>query len=250
MFSEIDNDTLACIIKSNPEFEPIIQNIISDNKKTTSMFVHELRNPLSLMKGTIQYIELKHPETREFKYWTQMEELLNDMEHIMADASILNTCYSLKKEDCNLLWLIQNVVSSFMPQAYTREIELSLKVTPYEEAYFSSYSCDSGKMKQVLSNLIKNAFEATHPGNFIHIDLSHLPAQNTSPAKLSIRISNNGQPIPEDAIDSIFAPFVTNKKGGTGVGLAVVEKVIDLHYGSISVESNKDLTAFTILLPL
>lgn len=250
MFSEVNNDTLACIIKSNPDFEPIIQNIIRSNKNITSIFVHELRNPLSLMKGTLQYIELKHPETREFKYWNQLEDLINDMEHIMADASILNTCNSLNKEDCNLLWLIQNVVSSFMPQAYTREIELSLKVLPDDEVHFSSYPCDSGKIKQVLSNLIKNAFEATYSGNYIHIDLHYLPVSNTAPAKLSIEISNNGQPIPEDALKTIFTPFVTNKKNGTGVGLAVVEKVIGLHYGSISVESNKDRTAFTILLPL
>lgn len=250
MFSEINNDTLACIIKTNPEFETIIQTIIDDNKKTTSMFVHELRNPLSLLKGTIQYMEQKHPEAKDFKYWDQIQDLLDDMEHIMADASLLNICNYLHKDNTNLITLINNITNSFMPQALTDQIDLSLTVAPDSEEYFTGYLCDAVKMKQVFGNLIKNAFEATQPGNFIHINLAYLPGECPSPAKLSIEVSNNGQLIPEDALKNIFVPFVTYKKGGTGVGLALVKKVIDLHYGSIFVDSNKDLTSFIILLPL
>ncbi len=55
-------------------------------------------NPLSLLKGTIQYIESKHPETKEFKYWNQLQDLVNDMEHMMVDASLLNTVNILSKE--------------------------------------------------------------------------------------------------------------------------------------------------------
>jgi signal transduction histidine kinase len=250
MFSEVNNDTLAQMVKSNPELETIIQTIISDNKKTTSMFVHELRNPLTLLKGTIQYIETKHPEAMEFKYWDQLQDLLADMEHIMADASLLNICNYIHKENTNLMNLIENVVSSFMPQALTGEIDIAFYVDPDCAQYCTSYPCDSVKMKQVFANLIKNAFEATAPGNFIHIDLKYLPGDNPAPSKLSIQVSNNGQPIPADIISNIFVPFVTYKKGGTGIGLALVKKIIDLHYGSICVESDEALTSFTIQLPL
>ncbi len=250
MFSEYNNDTLACMVKSNPEFETIIKTIVTDNKRTTSMFVHELRNPLSLLKGTIQYIELKHPEAKEYKYWDQMQDLLNDMEHIMSDASLLNTYYYINKENTDLLLLLNQVKSNFMPQAFTQQIDFSLTLDPNSEKYFTSYCCDAAKLKQVFANLIKNAFEATIPGNFIHIDLCYVPEDNLLPPKLSIKISNNGLPIPEDELKRIFIPFVTYKKGGTGVGLAIVKKVIDLHYGNICVDSNEDLTTFTILLPL
>jgi signal transduction histidine kinase len=250
MFSNINNDIFAGMVKSNPEFETMITSIIADNKRTTSMFVHELRNPLSLLKGTIQYIELKHPETRDYKYWDQMQDLITDMDHIMADASLLNTCNYIHKEDTNLIAIINNAVSSFMPQAYSQQIELSLLVDPSCQEYFSSYNCDAVKLKQVFSNLIKNAFEASSPGNFIHISLSYLPAVTSTPSKLSIQISNNGQTIPEEVIENIFVPFVTYKKGGTGIGLALAKKIIDLHYGSISVDSSERLTSFNILLPI
>jgi signal transduction histidine kinase len=133
---------------------------------------------------------------------------------------------------------------------FTKEIDLSFTVDPGSEAFFTSYSCDGVKLKQGLINLVKNAFEATVPGNFIHIALKYLPEENGSPSKLSIEISNNGQPIPEDVLENIFVPFVTYKKGGTGVGLALVKKAVDMHYGRISVESTAALTTFSIQLPL
>jgi signal transduction histidine kinase len=250
MLSEFNNDTLANMIKTNPELDALIQSITTTNKKTTSMFVHELRNPLALLKGTIQYIEMKQPEVKNYKYWDQVQELINDMERIMQDASLLNNSNQLTKEDTNLISLMENIIGSFMPQAISREIDLTFTVAPGSEEAFMNYHCDSGKLKQVFINMIKNAFEATQRGNFIHIELSYLPGAAPSPSKLSIAISNNGHPIPEEALESIFQPFVTFKKNGTGVGLALARKVIDLHYGSISVVSDECLTKFTILLPL
>ncbi|MBP1756194.1 MAG: hypothetical protein H6Q59_2592 [Firmicutes bacterium] len=249
MLSEFNNDTLANMIKANPELENIIQTITVANKKTTSMFVHELRNPLALLKGTIQYIEMKHPDVKDYKYWDQVQELVDDMERLMQDASMLNNTTLLNKEDQDLVTLMENIISNFMPQAITQEIDLTMTVAPGCEAVFRNYHCDGGKLKQVFTNMIKNAFEATKPGDFVHIEYSLLPGEAGSPAKLCITLSNNGQPIPEAALESIFQPFVTYKKGGTGVGLALARKVIDLHYGSISVTSNEELTTFTVLLP-
>jgi signal transduction histidine kinase len=250
MNSTFSNDTLACMVKENPELESAINTILADNKKATSMFVHELRNPLSLLKGTVQYIEMKHPEAKDFKYWDQIQELVTDMEQIMADASLFNTYNYIHKEDTNLILLIKSLVNSFMPQAFTREIDLSFRVEPGSEAFFTSYSCDGTKLKQGLINLVKNAFEATSTGNFIQIFLRYLPGEINSPSKLSFEISNNGLPIPEDVLEKIFVPFVTYKKGGTGIGLALVKKIVDMHYGSISVESDTSITRFTIQLPV
>ncbi len=245
-----NSDTIASLVKENSLIETAIQTIITDYKNTTSMFIHELRNPLSLMKSTLQYIETKHPESKDFKYWAQLIDLVGDMEHMMAEASQLNTYNTIHRVDQDLISLIDNVTNSFMPQAAHKMIDLSMTVEEDCKGFFQSYSCDSGKIKQVLSNLIKNAFEATLPGNFINIKLSYLSGKNDILPKLSIQISNNGLPIPEDEINNIFQPFVTYKKGGSGIGLAVVKKIIELHYGSVSVSSDDMLTCFTLLLPV
>lgn len=250
MYSENNNDALACIVKSNPEIEQYINSVKAEHKKVISMLVHELRNPLTLLKGTIQYIESKHPETKDYKYWEQLHELIADMENIMSDASLLNSYNLINKDEVNLIVLIHNIVNSFMPQAIDKDIRLTFTCEPEDESLFGSYSCDATKLKQAIINLIKNAFEAVQPGNFINIQLKHQPRTDTAPAKLAIIISNNGAPIPEDIQENIFNPFVSYKKGGSGIGLALVKKVVDMHYGSISVKSGDSLTVFTIQLPL
>ena len=228
--------------------DKVIQKILEDNKRLTSMFIHELRNPLSLMKGTLQYIEMKHSEVKEYKYWGQLSEIIQDMEHLMTDASLLNSITSLDIRDSNLLTLIQLVVDNYSPQADNQQKLLVFRHTTESEALASSYPCDSDKIKQVLSNILKNALEATGPGDYIELILS-VSSTDKDPM-LSIQVNNSGQPIPADEIDTIFDPFVTHKVGGTGIGLALAKRIIEAHMGSIQVSSTDILTGFTILLPL
>lgn len=233
------------ILNSN---EDAIQKIMEEYKKTTSMFIHELRNPLSLLKGTLQYIEMKHSEVKSYKYWSQLFELIQEMENMMADASMLNSSTTLNLQNTDLKTLIQGVVQNYTPQADNEHKKLSMNISPESESVLSSYPCDAAKMKQVISNLIKNALEATSPDNFIEVSVS-VVSEDDHPL-LSVQISNNGQQIPEDEIGTIFQPFVTYKKGGTGVGLALAKRVIENHMGRISVSSTESLTSFTILLPI
>lgn len=228
--------------------DELIQKIMDDNKRITSMFIHELRNPLSLIKGTLQYIEMKHQEVKEYKYWSQLSELIMDMEHLMTDASLLNSSTTLNIKGTNILTLIQVVVDNYSPQADNQDKLLTFKHTAECESLYSSYPCDSDKIKQVLSNLLKNALEATEPGNYIELILS--TGSTDKESMLSIQINNNGKPIPDDEIDTIFNPFVTHKTGGTGIGLALAKRIVEAHKGRIQVSSSDTLTGFTILLPL
>jgi len=228
--------------------EDAIQNILKDNQEITSVFIHELRNPLSLIKGTLQYIEMKHPEAKDYKYWSQLFDLIKDMEIMMSDASLLNSISQLNMKNTNLLALIQSVINNYMPQIDNQEKHLSMVTTTDNKSVFSSYYCDPDKIKQVLSNLLKNALEATSAGDYIEIILSINTSQNKP--MLSIQINDTGQPIPEDEIATIFHPFVTNKTSGSGVGLALARRIIKSHLGTISVSSSTSLTSFTILLPM
>lgn len=225
-----------------------IKKIMDEHKQWTSMFIHELRNPLSLIRGTLQYIEMKHQEVKEYKYWDQLAELIHDMEILMLDASLLNTSHTLNIKSTNLLDLIHHVVDNYMPQADNQQKNLSIRPAPEYETILRSYPCDSDKIKQLLSNLIKNALEATSAGDFIEVIIG-LNSDNTA-SMLSIQINDNGPVIPEDELDTLFMPFVTHKSGGTGIGLALAKRIAEAHMGNIQVSSTKDLTCFTILLPL
>jgi signal transduction histidine kinase len=224
-----------------------IHSAADDMGKITSVFLHELRNPLSLIKGTLQYIELKHPEARSYKYWDQLFELMDDMENMIFEFSQFNFC-SIKRSYINLHGLIISVRDNFMPRASRQHVELTLTEEAGCIKYFNLYYCDAPKIKQVLVNIIKNAFEAVPEGGFIRINLG---LKKSSDARmLSITVSNNGPAIPQDQLEQIFEPYVTYKKGGTGIGLALAKRIIGLHEGSISVRSDSETTSFEILLPL
>lgn len=228
--------------------DDLIQKILDENKRTSSMLIHELRNPLSLIKGTLQYIEMTHHEVKEYKYWSQLFDLIMDMELLMSDASLLNSSSSLNIKATNIIDLIHSVMDNYTPQANSQQKLLTFKYASEHESVFSSFPCDADKIKQVLSNLLKNALEATLSGDSIEVILDINKADAES--MLSIEINDNGQPIPDDELDTIFNPFVTHKVGGTGVGLALAKRITEAHLGSIQVLSTNELTGFTILLPL
>ncbi|NLZ83176.1 MAG: HAMP domain-containing histidine kinase [Clostridiales bacterium] len=250
MLSKINNDNLDYFIKNNPEAEQAIENILNENKQTMSFFTHELRNPLSLIKGTLQYIETKHPEAKDYKYWDQIPDLINDMERMISDALAFNKLDTIIKKDTNIVHLITCISNGYTQLALSQGKQLGLTIEPECEDYLTSYLCDPLKLKQGICNLIQNAFEATVPGDYINIYLGMFHEDNISPRGFTIQISNNGLPIDDNEMQNIFTPFVTYKKGGTGIGLAVVKKIVKLHYGDITVGSNPKATTFSIILPL
>jgi two-component system, NtrC family, nitrogen regulation sensor histidine kinase NtrY len=104
---------------------------------------------------------------------------------------------------------------------------------------------DPDLLGQVFINLIKNALDAlensTNPGILVRvIELS---------TGIEIRFMDNGQGIPSDKLAQVFVPFFTTKKTGTGIGLAVCQQIIQLHGGSIDVQSVPGETVFRIFLP-
>ena len=104
---------------------------------------------------------------------------------------------------------------------------------------------DSGQIKQVLVNLIKNAMQAMTRDGKLTVQTGH------TPDTVWISITDTGGGIPQDQISHIFEPFYTTKKKGTGLGLMIVLRIIRQHGGHIEVESNVGQgTTFRISLPL
>lgn len=245
-----DNENLGYDSNSNPEVELAIQSILNENRQTMSVFAHELRNPLSLIKGTLQYIETKHSEVKDYKYWDQIPELIKDMERMISDALALNKLNTLDKTNTNFVNFINCIYNSYTQIALSQGKDMRLTIEPECMAYLSTYLCDPARLKQAICNLIQNAFEATVSGDYIDIHLAIVHEKGFSPRKFAMQISNNGLPILDDELQNIFTPFVTYKKEGTGIGLAVTKKIIELHYGTIAVTSIPSATTFTIILPL
>ena len=117
---------------------------------------------------------------------------------------------------------------------------------------------DSDQLMQVMLNLLKNAAEATPKvGGIITVRSSYragmkvvTPTGRRESLPLQITITDNGTGVPEDLLRHIFEPFVTAKSSGSGLGLALVSKILSDHGGVISCESEPGRTQFCLLLPV
>lgn len=251
MLSEEEQYEIQKLSNENPQFGTIVKRLNEESKFMLSKISHEIRNPLTLINSTLQLLEAKNPEVQDIKYWDQITSDVNDLMMLLDDLSKFNNCEKLKLSNVNLYELITEIKNSFHTEAKNRNIDFTIHIKKGVRFYFENYLCDPIKMKQVFVNITKNAFDAVGENGKIEIKLDKLNQKHKNiNSFLQISISNNGTPIPEEDIDSIFVPFITYKSGGTGLGLAIVSNIISAHKGMIQVDSNITSTTFHILLPL
>ncbi|BCN32926.1 ATP-binding protein [Anaeromicropila herbilytica] len=262
-----------------PDVDKIIKRLNEENKFMLSKISHEIRNPLTLISSTLQLMESKNPELTSIKYWSQIRRDVNDVVLLLNELSTFNNCEKLTLSPVNLSTLIHDIADSF--ESSSNELDHNISVSIPESAlnYMRSYPCDKLKIKQVFLNIMRNAFEAMNAGDSLSVNVALSDSTIDSTPELSIAslensqselddfdeselvdegddssliitISNNGEPIPPEHLDTLFDAFVTHKSSGTGLGLAISDKIIKAHGGTISVESNEDHTDFTIKLPI
>ncbi|MEK6216525.1 MAG: ATP-binding protein, partial [Boseongicola sp.] len=128
-------------------------------------------------------------------------------------------------------------------------------VEDYDPSLPATY-VDGDQMLQVFLNLLKNAAEATNgaPGSikirtFFDRSLRRSGKNGTASLPLGVEIIDDGPGLPPDISANIFDPFVSGRENGTGLGLALVSKIISDHDGWISVDSVPGRTTFRIFLP-
>jgi len=107
-----------------------------------------------------------------------------------------------------------------------------------------SADIDRQQIQQAFTNIILNAAQATENGGRIVVRGNY-----DATGYWELAFSDNGPGIPPENLGKIFDPFFTTKDEGTGLGLAMVHKIIETHAGSIDVTSSSKGTSFTILLP-
>jgi signal transduction histidine kinase len=102
---------------------------------------------------------------------------------------------------------------------------------------------DSGKLHQVVQNLVRNGLEATPPGGTVEV------AVGTGENEIAIRVSDSGPGIPPEVLPRIYEPFYSTKDTGTGMGMAIVHSLITMHDGRIDIATGPGGTTFEITVP-
>lgn len=261
MYTSTDLDKLRQIMAKSTEHTDIFSRFLASQKEFLSVITHEIRNPLTLVYSSLQLIEAEHPEVRSFRHWDAMYQDVLYMMHLLTDLSDYNNSFKLHKNMLDTGTFLKQLALSFAASAETSNIEFTSRICPE----LPPLQADTAKLKEVLINLLKNAFEAFPAGStgFVRLDADtvHTAAAITEISSsassighdtcLRIRIQDNGCGIPQERLGNIFAPFVTYKSDGTGLGLPISKRIIEAHGGSIQVDSAPDAgTLFTILLPL
>jgi signal transduction histidine kinase len=150
--------------------------------------------------------------------------------------------------------LIEYIIG--ITEARMREKEITLRVNLGPE--MGEIPLDPGRFQQLVLNLVSNAIEASPVGGVIELETGvSIPSDKAlktgmleSEGFFEMKIRNNGQVIPTEALQKVFNPFFTTKAQGTGLGLTVTKKIVEDHTVSISVKSDDSGTEFTIWLPL
>ena len=243
MMHNIDINKMNRLMEENKEAKQIISQLLENHQVTVSTIAHEIRNPLTLVSSALQIIQVQHPEVKEFSHWKQTMDDIDFMRQLLEELSTFNNGNTLHYSVFSIEHLLKNIAISFAISLDEEESEIEFSSSIPDS--LGKFTGDKIKIEEVLLNLLKNAKEAISDKGSIRLSVSR---KNDI---LSIQVKDNGCGIPEEYIESIFEPFKTYKKEGTGLGLSLSKRIIEAHGGSISVISNKGQgTVFTIKLTL
>lgn len=191
----------------------------------SAVLAHEIRNPLAAAKGHAQLLAEQLPEgdrprrsaDRVVVAMARLEELTNNLLDFARAGEI-------RRQDVSPSALLSEAVESLGPESF----ELDVKSAP------QSWSLDPLRMKQVLVNVLENALLASPEGKVAHASVA---LRNAS---LVFQVRDHGDGVPEGQEDLAFEPFHTTRVRGTGLGLAVARRIVQLHGGSIQLTNHPD----------
>lgn len=135
-----------------------------------------------------------------------------------------------EKKTIQLKQLLENTITLVGIEPIDDNIRISLDVTPPD----LELTADKKQISQVLINLIKNSMEALKNGQEGKIILS---ANTNKNGRIQITVTDNGPGIPEELMDKVFIPFFTTKESGSGIGLSLSRQIMQMHGGSLKVDS-------------
>jgi PAS domain S-box-containing protein len=199
---------------------------------------HEIRNPLTTLRGFVQLFKTDIDE----RYVDIMLTELDRINLIVSEFLILSKPQAINYEYKDIEQILHNIISFLEPQAIIKNVQIHLVV----DKEIPQIKCEQNQLKQVFINLLKNAIEAMPKGGNITVEV-----QVTNDGMVNICIIDEGEGIEEEQIPKVGEPFFSTKENGTGLGLMVSYRIIENHGGTMRISSqlNKG-TTIEIKLPI
>ena len=209
----------------------------------SASIVHEMRNPLSAIKLNLDVLmQATQDDPLHRELGKLADEQVQRLETMLEDL----LQYGRK---------IELTIQPIPFEDFAREIESCIRRDPAKPIDFvctnetdcDHLSADREQLLRAVSNLVDNAVQASPDGSTVRLRLHTDPAR---PNDLLLDIADQGPGFSDRIAEKLFEPFFTTKQKGTGLGLANVKKIIELHGGRVSFRTNQPGTVFTIALPL
>ncbi|GAB4114527.1 MAG: hypothetical protein Kow00103_08340 [Candidatus Caldatribacteriota bacterium] len=241
---------LVAVIRDVTEWKELNEEI-TRNKRLAALgrlsagIAHEIRNPLSSIRGLAQFIA--HTFSPEDERRVDLNTIIQEVDRL--NNLVIQVLDYAKMKKLNLSYfslteLIREIVELFQKQIDQKKIEFCLHFALSD----TFLEADKDQIRQVLMNIIINAIQAISKEGKIKIETEELVYKGKPTIKLVVE--DTGMGITEQNLPHIFDPFFSTKDQGSGLGLSIVFTLVESHQGEIKVESKEGRgTKFIIFLP-
>ena len=216
---------------------------------------HDIRTPMNVILGYNQLMKSQLTEPKQLDYQKKIEQsgklLLSIINNVLDMARIESGKMKVDENYEIVGEIVDEIISTFSSEAEEKGIHLSgsMKVTHRD------ILCDGTKIREIYVNLVSNAIKYTPRGGNVTITVEELPCEKEGYVKVKVEIKDTGIGMSKEYLPTLFEPFsreqntTTGRVGGTGLGMPIVKKMIDLMGGSIEVASEPGKgTVFTFTL--
>jgi two-component system sporulation sensor kinase A len=238
---DVESKSIPTVFNGEPAIYTIIRDI-TERKETQNLMInseklsvagqlaagiaHEIRNPLTAIKGFLQLMNSGQPAKQG--YLDIISEEIGRIEKILSELLVLAKPQGSKKDSKDIGLLLEQTITLLTTEAILNNVIIETQF----ESNLPYIKCDESQLKQVFINFIKNSIEAMPSGGNIKVQVNR-----ESIDWIKILFIDNGCGIPKEGLVRLGEPFYTTKEKGTGLGLMVSRRIIESHGGKVSIRS-------------
>lgn len=239
------------MIEDQTETHLLRQQVQQNNRLATigqiaAGTAHEIRNPLTAIKGFLQVIGHKMKENGQQKEHGYIDIMLREISRIsslVGEFLMLSKPRHLNVSSVNLTKVFSDILPIIKNEALLYNIDVVIK---RQLTTIPMVVADGELLKQVFLNVSKNAIEAMKNGGLLTIRLK----THEKRKQVIVEIEDTGSGIPSQVLKKIYEPFFTTKENGTGLGLPICRQILREIDGEIQIESKDNGTKVQVYLPL
>jgi signal transduction histidine kinase len=230
----------------NMEQELLRAEKLSAIGQLSAGLAHEIRNPLSSIKGAIGILAADYPpEHKKHRILNVLDREADRLNEVLTNFLTFAKPQPMQSRPADVLNRLERVIGLIESQAQKAHIE----IVRHYPSQLPLINMDEEQIGQVFLNLMLNAVQAMPEGGTLSISIQQ--AVKDGKSMLQIDFSDTGTGIKPEDLPNLFNPFFTTKQEGTGLGLAICYRIIEQHGGKIGVESKPgEGTTFSLWLPM